>query len=138
MIEPGTRRQDCGQITDGAVAVVLASDRFMQAYAARRGVQAGDFPQILGWGHTNAGIRFLDKLERGRGQEYMFPHVRKAITDAWRRAGIASVDALDGIETHDCFTSTEYMAIDHFGLTPPGQSWRAVEDGVIEINGAAR
>ena len=28
------------------------------------------------------------------------------------------------------------MAIDHFGLTPPGQSWRAVEDGVIEINGS--
>ena len=135
MIEPGTRRQDCGQITDGAVALVLASDRFMQRYAARRGVTVAQFPQILGWGHTNAGIRFLDKLERGRGAEYMFPHVRKAITDAWRRAGIAGVDALDGIETHDCFTSTEYMAIDHFGLTPPGQSWQAVEKGVIEIDG---
>jgi len=135
VIEPGTRRQDCGQITDGAVALVLASDRFMQRYAARRGVKVAQFPQILGWGHTNAGIRFLDKLEHGRGAEYMFPHVRKAITDAWHRAGIAGVDALDGIETHDCFTSTEYMAIDHFGLTPPGQSWQAVENGVIEIDG---
>jgi len=135
VIEPGTRRQDCGQITDGAVALVLASDRFMQRYAARRGVTVAQFPQILGWGHTNAGIRFLDKLEHGRGAEYMFPHVRKAITDAWQRAGIAGVDALDGIETHDCFTSTEYMAIDHFGLTPPGQSWQAVEKGVIEIGG---
>jgi acetyl-CoA C-acetyltransferase len=135
VIEPGTRRQDCGQITDGAVALVLASDRFMRRYAARRGVTVAQFPQILGWGHTNAGIRFLDKLEHGRGAEYMFPHVRKAITDAWQRAGIAGVDALDGIETHDCFTSTEYMAIDHFGLTPPGQSWQAVEKGVIEIGG---
>ena len=27
------------------------------------------------------------------------------------------------------------MAIDHFGLTPPGQSWRAVEDGTIEFGG---
>ena len=135
VIEPGTRRQDCGQITDGAVALVLASDRFMQRYASRRGVTVAQFPQILGWGHTNAGIRFLDKLEHGRGAEYMFPHVRKAITDAWQRAGIAGVDALDGIETHDCFTSTEYMAIDHFGLTPPGQSWQAVEKGVIEIGG---
>ena len=135
VIEPGTRRQDCGQITDGAVAVILASDRFMQAYAARRGVKAAEFPQILGWGHTNAGIRFLDKLERSRGEEYVFPHVRKAITDAWRRAGISGPEGLDGIETHDCFTSTEYMAIDHFGLTAPGQSWRAVEEGTIEING---
>ena len=93
MIEPGTRRQDCGQITDGAVAVVLASERFMQRYAARRGVKVNEFPQILGWGHTNAGIRFLDKLERSKGEEYMFPHVRKAITDAWRRAGIDGVDS---------------------------------------------
>ena len=68
MIEPGTRRQDCGQITDGAVAVVLASDRFVQRYAARRGVKVSEFPQILGWGHTNAGIRFHDKLERSRGR----------------------------------------------------------------------
>jgi acetyl-CoA C-acetyltransferase len=136
VIEPGTRRQDCGQITDGAVAIVLASDRFMARYAASRGVKAGDFPQILGWGHTNAGIRFLDKLEHSKGEEFMFPHVRKAITDAWRRSGIDGVAALDGIETHDCFTSTEYMAIDHFGLTPPGQSWRAIEDRTIEFDGA--
>jgi acetyl-CoA C-acetyltransferase len=135
LIEPGTRRQDCGQITDGAVAIVLASDRFMARYAANRGVKASEFPQILGWGHTNAGIRFLDKLERSKGEEYMFPHVRKAITDAWRRAEIPGVEALDGIETHDCFTSTEYMAIDHFGLTPPGQSWLAIDSGMIEIDG---
>lgn len=135
IIEPGTRRQDCGQITDGATAIVLASERFMENYAERRGVKASDFPQILGWGHTNAGIRFRDKVERSRGQEYVFPHVRQAILDARRRAGIASIEQLDGIETHDCFTSTEYMALDHLGLTAPGQSWRAVEDGVIEMGG---
>jgi len=135
IIEPGTRRQDCGQITDGGAAVVLCSERFMEAYARRRGVSPSDFPQILGWGHTNAGIRFLDKIERSRGETYVFPHVRKAITDAYGRAGIAGPQALDGIETHDCFTSTEYMAIDHFGLTDPGQSWKAVEEGVIEFAG---
>jgi len=136
IIEPGTRRQDCGQITDGAVAIVVASDRFIEAYAKKRGAKPSDFPQITGWGHTNAGIRFLDKIERSRGQEYIFPHVRKAITDAWKRADLPGVTALSGIELHDCFTSTEYMAIDHFGLTEPGQSWRAIEDGVITMGGA--
>ncbi len=136
IIEPGTRRQDCGQITDGAVAIVVASDRFIEAYAKKRGAKPSDFPQITGWGHTNAGIRFLDKIERSRGQEYIFPHVRKAITDAWKRADLPGVTALSGIELHDCFTSTEYMAIDHFGLAEPGQSWRAIEDGVITMGGA--
>ncbi len=66
----------------------------------------------------------------------VFPHLREAITAAWQRAGVAGVESLDGIETHDCFTITEYMAIDRFGLTPPGQSWRALEDGRIEPGGA--
>ncbi|MFN3464041.1 MAG: acetyl-CoA acetyltransferase [Terricaulis sp.] len=136
IIEPGTRRQDCGQITDGAVAIIVASDRFIESYAKKRGAKPSDFPQITGWGHTNAGIRFLDKIERSRGQDYIFPHVRKAITDAWKRADLPGVTALSGIELHDCFTSTEYMAIDHFGLTEPGQSWRAIEDGVIAMGGA--
>ncbi|WP_333707008.1 thiolase C-terminal domain-containing protein [Ottowia beijingensis] len=62
--------------------------------------------------------------------------MREAIEDAWRRAGISGTRELSGIETHDCFTTTEYAAIDHFGLTAPGESWRAVEDGTIEPGGA--
>ena len=27
------------------------------------------------------------------------------------------------------------MAIDHFGITEPGQSWQAIESGAIEFNG---
>jgi len=132
-IEAGTRRQDCGQITDGACAIVLASRRFAAEATRKRG--DGVPPRILGWGHRNAPLRLRDKLERSRGERFVFPHVRWAIEDAWRRAGISGPDALDGIETHDCFTATEYMAIDHFGLTPPGESWRAVEDGAIEMGG---
>ncbi len=131
VIEPGVRRQDCAQITDGACAVLLASPR----RAAELGLDVAALPRILGWGHRNAGLRLLDKLERSRGQDYVFPEVRDTIRDAFRRAGLPGVDALDGIETHDCFTSTEYMAIDHFGLTAPGQGWRAVEDGSIAPGG---
>ena len=133
LIEPGTRRQDCGQITDGACAVVLASARFAAEHAARQGSKS--LARISGWGHRNAGLRLRDKIERSQGQPYVFPHVRQAIEDAWGRAGIGGVQALSGIETHDCFTTTEYMAIDHFGLTAPGQSWQAVEEGWIEPGG---
>ena len=42
---------------------------------------------------------------------------------------------MSGVETHDCFTTTEYIAIDHLGLTAPGQSWQAVEDGSIAPGG---
>lgn len=135
LIEPGVRRQDCGQITDGACALVLASGEFAARYAARRGARLGQLPRIQGWGHRNAGLRYHDKIARSRDEALVFPHVRDTILDAFRRAGIADVMQLDGIETHDCFSITEYMAIDHFGITAPGQSWRAVESGLIERGG---
>jgi acetyl-CoA C-acetyltransferase len=135
VIEPGTRRQDCGQVTDGGAAVLLAGPRFAAEVARQRGQSLDDLPRISGWGHRTAGIRLLDKFERSRDEAYVFPHLRAALEDAWRRAGVAGVDAMDGVETHDCFTTTEYVAIDHLGLTPPGESWRAVEDGSIAPGG---
>ena len=47
----------------------------------------------------------------------------------------ADIVQLDAVETHDCFTTTEYMAIEHLGLTAPGEAWKAVEDGSIEMGG---
>ena len=135
VIEPGTRRQDCGQITDGACAVVLTSARFAQAHALGRSTSLDKLPRIAGWGHRNAGLRLKDKFIRSAQASYVFPHVRDTIEDAWRRAGVSGIEAMQGVETHDCFTTTEYMAIDHLGLTAPGQSWQAVEDGSIEAGG---
>ena len=136
LVEPGTRRQDCGQITDGACAVVLSSARFAQEHTRHRGAAFSALPRIAGWGHRNAGLRLKDKLERSRDATYVFPHVRQTIEDAWRRADVPDISAMQGVETHDCFTTTQYMAIDHLGLTAPGQSWQALEDGRIEATGS--
>jgi acetyl-CoA C-acetyltransferase len=56
------------------------------------------------------------------------------VQDALRRAEV-SLDDLGGFEVHDCFTPSEYLAIDHIGLTGPGESWKAIENGEIEIGG---
>lgn len=126
---------DCSQVTDGSVAVLLASPRFAEGYARRRGRTLESLPRILGWGHRTAPIEFDAKVAESRQNPYVLPHTRQAIVDAFRRAGVAEVWQLHGIETHDCFTTSEYMAIDHFGLTRPGESWKAVEEGVIELGG---
>ena len=135
LIEPGTRRQDCGQVTDGGCGVVLASARFAQEYARRQGKRLDQVARIAGWGHRTAGLRLLDKFERSRDQAYVFPHLRQAIEDTWRRAGVGGIEAIYGVETHDCFTTTDYVALDHLGLSAPGQSWQAVEDGAIAPGG---
>lgn len=126
---------DCSQVTDGAACVILASEAFAKKYAARTGSSVESIPQVLGWGHKTAPIIFDEKVAESRDHDYVLPHTRQAILDAFDRAGIAGVEAIDAIETHDCFTTSEYMAIDHFGLTAPGESWKAVEEGVIAIGG---
>jgi hypothetical protein len=77
--------------------------------------------RIAGWGHGTAGLSLQAKFDRSHGQPYVFPHVRQVVKDAFRRAHLADVTKLDGIETHDCFSMSEYMAVDHFGITGPGE-----------------
>jgi acetyl-CoA C-acetyltransferase len=127
---------DCSQVTDGAACIFLASKEYARKYAAAHNIDLDRIPRILGWGHHTAPICFDDKIAESRDNPYVLPHTRQAILDAFRRAGIADVWGIDAIETHDCFTTSEYMAIDHFGLTPPGKSWQAIEEGVIELDGA--
>ncbi|HEY1917784.1 MAG TPA: acetyl-CoA acetyltransferase [Streptosporangiaceae bacterium] len=130
VVEGRLRRTDCGQVTDGTAGVVLVSDRFRDDVLGARPAA-----RIAGWGHGTAGLALQPKLDRSTGDSVVFPHVRQVIVDAFRRAGIPDVSGIDGIETHDCFSMSEYMAIDHFGITEPGESWKAIENGELERGG---
>jgi len=125
------RRTDCSQVTDGAAGVVLAGKRYAEEWAQRTG---GTAAEVKGWGHRTVGLPYAPKV--AHDGPYLMPHVRETVLDAFRRAGIPDVFAVDGLETHDCFTSSEYLAIDHVGITQPGESWKAVEAGVLERDGA--
>ncbi len=126
---------DCSQITDGAIGIFLASEKFASEYAKKQNINIDKIPAVLGWGHTTASIQFAKKVADSADSKYILPVTRKAILKAFKHASIKDCWQLDVIETHDCFTTSEYMAIDHFGLTEPGQSYKAIEQGVIEING---
>lgn len=131
VIEGRLRRTDCSQVTDGAAAVVLVSDRWLAVHRAaeRRAVR------IAGWGHRTVGLPLGPKLEASREDPHVMPHVRDAFADALDRARVGSVDDLDLVEVHDCFTPSGYLAIDHTGITGPGESWKAIESGDLERSG---
>lgn len=134
VIEGRVRKTDCGQVTDGSAAVVLASPERAAEYARARGIPLDSLPRIKGWGHRSAPISYNTKIDNSRDQLYVFPQVKRAIDEARDRAGVGLSD-IDLVETHDCFSMTEYMAIDHLGLTAPGESWKAIEAGDIEMGG---
>lgn len=136
VIEGRVRKMDCGQITDGAACVILASENVARVHATSLGLRLEDIPRIKGWGHHSAPLLLERKLALSKGQPLIFPHAQATFRDALQRAGYAAITDIDGLETHDCFSVTEYMAIDHSGLTPPGASWQAVEDGRIARDGS--
>jgi acetyl-CoA C-acetyltransferase len=136
IVEGRLRRYDCGQVTDGGAALVLASARFAEGWAARTGRALDRTARITGWGHRTAALPLDAKLARSAAAGgLLVPHVADAFADACRRATTPR-ERLAGLETHDCFTTTEYLAIDHVGLTAPGRAWEAIEDGRTERGGA--
>jgi acetyl-CoA C-acetyltransferase len=129
VIEGRLRRFDCSQMTDGGAGLVLVTDEYLHDHPTARPIG-----RIDGWGHRTVGLGLQQKLDRYADDPYVLPHVRKAVLDAFDRARVA-LDDLDGFEVHDCFTPSEYLAIDHIGLTGPGESWKAIENDEIEIGG---
>ena len=126
VIEGSLRKQDCGRITDGAAAVLLASPAFAERFG-------GGFPRIAGFGHRTAHIGLAPKI--ASGGEYLFPHLRGAVVDAYRRAGVPGPDALDVVELHDCFTITGLVALEHLGAAPSGEGGRFIAGGGLDAAG---
>ncbi|MHA0288952.1 acetyl-CoA acetyltransferase [Mycobacterium sp. C3-094] len=128
-VEGRLRRFDCSQITDGGAGIVVVTDGWLRAHPSAR-----PLARIDGWGHRTVGLGLDQKLRRSAQSPYVLPHVRSAVHDAFHRAQV-TLDDIDGFEVHDCFTPSEYLAIDHIGLTEPGQSWQAIESGDIDPGG---
>ena len=121
---------DCSQVTDGAACVVLTSEKFIKE--SNRKLK--DYPIIKGWGHRDAPYLFDNKIEESKNNDYILPWTRQTILDCYKRANM-TVDDIDFFETHDCFTSSEYMAISAFGITAPGKEYEAIENGTIDFYG---
>lgn len=124
---------DCSQITDGAAAVILGSERFLDRLAHRpvrdnhpdcRGPVS-----LLGWGHSTDRLALEDK------DVPAFPHARRAIETALRIAGLRGPRELHGIEVHDCFSISELIACELIGLAAPGEGASLLHHGATMLPG---
>ncbi len=113
VVEP-LRRTDCSLISDGAAAIVLAANDV--ATALPRSVRFRSRAQSQDW------------LPLSRRDCSVF----NAAGHAWRQAldrASLTLDDLDLVETHDCFTIAELMQYEAMGLTSYGEGYRAVREG---------
>jgi acetyl-CoA C-acetyltransferase len=114
------RRTDCSPVSDGAAAIVLADTK-----TALRMAKAV---------HIRALVQANDYLPMSRRDIVAFEGCR----EAWRQAhavAATSLDDLDLVETHDCFTIAELIEYEAMGLAPPGEGHRVIEEGAVEKGG---
>lgn len=117
LISDPLRMLMCSPISDGAAAVVVASER-----AARR-LQRTQV-RVEGWALTS----------NGASDAAAFP-VARATSQALERAGVP-IEDIDVVEVHDACAPAELWMYEELGLCKPGDAARLIRDGVTELGGA--
>ena len=114
------KRTDCSLVSDGAAALVLADVE--TALSMRKAVAFRAWAQVS------------DFLPMSRRDILLFEGCELAWTKALARARL-TLDDLDLVETHDCFTIAELLEYEAMGLTPRGQGARAILEGWTQKDG---
>lgn len=113
---------DCCPVTDGACAVLIASEDKAAEFTE-------DPVRHAGWGLSTGSFQ--------RGYDLAlsnFPATRQASNLAYERAGIRPGD-VDVAEVHDCFSITELITYEDLGFCNQGEGGKFVEAGNADLDG---
>jgi acetyl-CoA C-acetyltransferase len=112
---------DCSPISDGAAAVLLAGEQLAKRFT-------DDPIHIIGSGQASDGAL------HDRPDLTTLVAAQVAGQQAYDMAGVAPAD-IELAEVHDCFTIAEVLATEDLGFFPPGEGFRAAEEGLTALTG---
>ena len=123
MISSPLRLFMCSPITDGAAAVILASEE--------RARTITDKPVFIrGTGQALDGFQLTSLHE-----DYAhWPALKRAAESAYRMAGVGASD-IDVAEVHDCFSIAELIAYEELGFCKKGEAGAFVAAGRSDYGG---
>ena len=123
MISDPLRLYDCSPITDGAAAVILASEEMVKKLGIEKPVW------ILGSGQAS------DTLALHHRKSFTEMAATKAAAKAaYEKAGLTH-EKINVAEVHDCFSINEIIALEDLGFCKKGDGGKFVEQGKIALNG---
>lgn len=115
---------DCSKVTDGASALILASEEGLK----KLGVPKEHAAEIVGIGHCEGNLtKDPDDLCR-------LDTTAAVAASAMEMAG-AKVSELGLFEAHDCFTISGILSLEAVGLAEPGKAAAFLLDGKTRIDG---
>jgi acetyl-CoA acetyltransferase len=115
MVAYPLRLYDCAPITDGASAIILTS----QPTSIK----------VSGIGHATdtAAVRYRTSFTS-------FNSTKEAAQKAYTMAQLNPSD-IQFAEVHDAFTLFETIGTEDLGFFPPGEGWKALEEGITHLRG---
>ncbi len=121
-VAPPLKLLDCSPLSDGAAAIILASEEKARTYT--------DTPVwVRAIGAASSG-----NLLSQRKHLSSIPSIRLAAMRAFQQSGLSSKD-MDFAEVHDCFTIAEIIAYEELGFAERGKGAKLLRDGATEIGG---
>jgi acetyl-CoA C-acetyltransferase/acetyl-CoA acyltransferase len=115
---------DCSKVTDGASALILASEEGLK----KLGVAKDEAALMVGVGHCEG------DLTRDPEDLCRLDTTAAAAATALESAG-AKPSELGLLEVHDCFTITGLLSLEAVGLCEPGQASAYLLDGKTRVDG---
>ncbi|MEC8381171.1 MAG: hypothetical protein VXZ96_12655 [Myxococcota bacterium] len=122
-LQPYMRMSDCSQVSDGATALLLVSEKGL----AKIGMSQSDAVEVVGRGHA-VGSLFKDS------DPTVLTNSSKAVQQAYHSAGVG-VEDISVAEVHDCFTVTELLMMEAMGLCKKGEAGATLRSGATGIDG---
>lgn len=115
---------DCSKVTDGASALILASEEGLK----KLGVPMDQVAEMVGFAHCEGNLaKDPEDLAKLATTEVV---VREALVSAGAKPGEIGL-----LEAHDCFTITGLLAIEAVGLAAPGKAPAYLLEGKTRIGG---
>jgi acetyl-CoA C-acetyltransferase len=116
---------DCCPVTDGASAVIIASEERARAMTNRPLVYIRGTGQVATHGMSaNWPAESLAD----------WPHMKRAADIAYKAAQVTPKD-IDVAQTHDCFTISEIVEVEELGFCKKGEGGPFVAAGGIKVDG---
>jgi acetyl-CoA acetyltransferase len=115
MVSFPLRLYDCAPITDGAAAIILTSEPTPI--------------KVSGIGHATD-----TAAVRHRASFTSFNSTKEAAQKAYAMAQLNPCD-VQFAEVHDAFTLFEIIGTEDLGFFPPGEGWKALEEGITHLRG---
>jgi len=115
MVSYPLRLYDCAPITDGVSAIVLTSEPTLV--------------KVSGIGHATD-----TSAVRHRASFTSFNSTKEAAIKAYTMAQLNPSD-IQFSEVHDAFTLFEIIGTEDLGLFPPGEGWKALQEGITHLHG---